>query len=75
MIFSLAGQSKDMAPTYAIAAVTIIGYTGFMAGPLIVGAISEAFGMQWAFALMGVLSMAIIAISLLIRKHHQVVEE
>lgn len=75
MIFSLAGQSKDMAPTYAIASVTIIGYTGFMAGPLIVGAISEAFGMQWAFALMGVLSMAIIAVSLLIRKHHQVVEE
>ena len=75
MIFSLAGKSKDMPPAYAIASVTIIGYSGFMAGPLIVGSISEAAGMKWAFALMGVLSMAIMGITIFIRKHHRKDEE
>ena len=75
MIFSLAGKSKDMPPAYAIASVTIIGYSGFMAGPLIVGSISEAAGMRWAFALMGVLSMAIMGITIFIRKHHRKDEE
>lgn len=70
MTYSLAGQSKEMAPGYAIASVTMVGYIGFLAGPLVVGNISESIGMQWAFGLMGVLSISIIWITLLVKKHH-----
>jgi predicted MFS family arabinose efflux permease len=70
MIYILAGQTKTMAPGYAIASVTMIGYVGFLAGPLIVGSISEAVGLQWAFALMAVLSAAIIGIAVLVRRHN-----
>lgn len=70
MIYSLAGRSKEMSPGYAIASVTMIGYAGFLAGPLLVGSISEAVGMEWAFGLMGILSLAIIALTLVIRKIH-----
>lgn len=71
LIYILAGQSKDMAPGYAIASVTMVGYVGFLTGPLLVGTISEEAGMQWAFALMGFLSMIIIVITLLVKKHHR----
>lgn len=67
MIYMLAGQTKDMSPGYAIASVTMVGYVGFLSGPLIVGTISEHMGMQWAFALMAVLSMAIVGISILVK--------
>lgn len=72
LIYILAGQSKDMAPGYAIASVTMVGYIGFLTGPLIVGAISEAAGMQWAFALMFLLSTAIIGITVLVKKHQNI---
>ena len=71
MIYSLAGQSKDMSPGYAIASVTMVGYIGFLLGPLVVGNISESLGMKWAFALMGVLSLSIIGITVLVKKHHK----
>lgn len=70
IIYSLAGQSKEMAPGYAIASVTIVGYVGFLAGPVLVGIISEAVGMQWAFGLMGLLSICIIWITLVLKKNH-----
>ena len=75
MIYSLAGQSKDMAPGYAIASVTMVGYIGFLTGPLIVGNISESWGMKWAFALMGVLSLSITGITLFVIKHHQLMKQ
>ena len=71
MVYSLAGQSKEMSPGNAIATVTMVGYAGFLAGPLVVGTISEAVGMKWAFALMGILSLAIIGLTVMIRKYHR----
>ena len=75
MIYGLAGQSKDMAPGYAIASVTMVGYIGFLMGPLVVGNISESWGMKWAFALMGVLSISMIGITVLVKKHHKLMKQ
>jgi len=61
--YSLAGQSTKMKPAYAIASVTLIGYVGFLSGPLIVGGLSNRYGMQSAFALMAVLSFCITLLS------------
>jgi MFS family permease len=59
VVYSLAGQSTKMKPSYAIASVTMIGYIGFLSGPLVVGGISGAFGMRYAFALLALLSFCI----------------
>ena len=68
IVYVLAGQSKEMPAAYAIASVTMVGYAGFLAGPPIVGAISEHLGMQWAFALMALFSLGITVMTILITK-------
>lgn len=58
-VYSLASKTKKMKASYAIASVTLIGYIGFLIGPVIVGSVSEAFGMQWSFALVALLCICI----------------
>jgi MFS family permease len=58
-VYSLASKTKTMKASYAIASVTLIGYIGFLTGPVLVGSISEAFGMQWSFAVVSVLCICI----------------
>lgn len=67
-LYSLASKSKKMKPTYAIASVTLIGYAGFMSGPLLVGYISEALGMQWAFGMVAMLCIVICFLILRVKK-------
>lgn len=74
IVYVFAGQSKAMPAAYAIASVTMIGYAGFLAGPPVIGTISEHFGMQWAFALMAVMSLGITVITMLVRsRQHELV--
>lgn len=54
-LYSLAGKSVKMKPAYSIGSVTMIGYAGFLLGPLIVGGLSQQWGMSSAFVLMAVL--------------------
>jgi MFS family permease len=58
-VYSLASKSKKMKASYAIASVTFIGYIGFLIGPVLVGSISEAFGMQWSFGLVALLCLCV----------------
>jgi fucose permease len=67
-VFSLAGQSVKMKPAYAIASVSLIGYAGFLAGPLIVGSLSQSFGMPSAFSLMAALSFCISVLSVILKR-------
>jgi MFS family permease len=59
VLYTLASRSGKLPPAYAIASVTFIGYMGFLSGPLIVGFISEAIGMQWAFGMIGAMAFCI----------------
>lgn len=59
VVYSLAGKSTKVTAGYAIASVTLVGYIGFLSSPLIVGALSESFGMQAAFGVLIVMSLAI----------------
>jgi len=66
IIYSLAGKSTKMSAGYAIASVTMVGYLGFLLSPLILGGLSEKFGMQSAFGFLIVISgtISILAIGL-----------
>jgi len=57
--YSIAGKRSSTVMAYAIASVTTIGYIGFFLNPLLVGGLSEAFGLRWGFALMIAFSLAI----------------
>lgn len=59
IVYSLSSRSQKMPPAYALASVTLIGYTGFLTGPLLVGSISEAVGMQWSLAVVGTVALGI----------------
>lgn len=59
LVYSLSAKTKKMQPGYAIAAVTILGYMGFLTGPVLIGSVSNAWSMQWAFCLMGLLCCCI----------------
>ncbi|MBO9634023.1 MAG: MFS transporter [Chitinophagaceae bacterium] len=60
MVFSMAGKVKNMSGGPAIAAVSTVGYFGFLIVPPVVGFIAEAFSLQWSFALMSLLGLLII---------------
>ncbi|MDF0693859.1 MFS transporter [Aquirufa ecclesiirivi] len=62
MIYSQAGNTRDTSPAMAIAAVSTIAYIGFMLGPVVIGFLSEYFGLQRALVLLimlGVLASGI----------------
>lgn len=60
MIYMLASQSKKMTSHYALQAVTMIGYTGFLIGPLFVGNVSQHWGMSTAFLFLSGISLLIL---------------
>ncbi|MBX3240183.1 MAG: MFS transporter [Chitinophagaceae bacterium] len=57
MVYSLAGRSKTMLPGVALAAVSSIGFLGFLIGPPIIGFISELTNLRFSFALIAVLGL------------------
>lgn len=68
VVYSLASKSKKMAPSYAISAVTMIGYLGFLTGPLLIGTISDKAGMRWAFALVAIFGIFISLLATKVRE-------
>ncbi|HEY1023222.1 MAG TPA: hypothetical protein VGE06_12965, partial [Flavisolibacter sp.] len=52
--------SKKMTSHYALQAVTMIGYAGFLIGPLFVGNVSQYWGMSTAFLFLSGISLFIL---------------
>lgn len=63
IVYVLASRHATMPPAYALSAVTIIGYAGFLLGPLLVGAVSDVLNMQWAFGLVGIMGTGIVVLA------------
>jgi hypothetical protein len=59
LAWSSASRRHPAAPGRAIAAVATCGYLGFLAGPVLVGALAGAIGLRWAVAAAGALVMAV----------------
>ncbi|HEY1165974.1 MAG TPA: MFS transporter [Chitinophaga sp.] len=57
LVLALAGRSQTMAPGIAIAAVSTIGFFGFLVGPPLIGFIAEAASLRWSFALISILGL------------------
>jgi MFS family permease len=51
LVFSMAGKSQNMNTSQALAAVSTVGYLGFLIIPPAVGFIAQAAGLRWAFGI------------------------
>ena len=63
LVYSAAGKSKIMSPGVALAAVSTLGYLGFLFGPPIIGFIAQGFSLRIALGLVVLLSFMIIFLS------------
>jgi len=63
VMFSLAGQQKDMPENLAVPAITTMGYAGVLAGPALIGFVAHSAGLTTAFMAVAA-SMLIVATSM-----------
>ena len=73
-VYALAAQSPKMPPGYALVSVTMIGYMGFLLGPLLIGYTSEIWSMQWAFGIVSIFSLCITGLAMWVRKEKEAME-
>lgn len=60
LVFSMAGKSQTMSSGQALAAISTIGYIGFLLVPPIVGFVAQAAGLRWSFGIIALLGGVII---------------
>jgi len=60
MIFSLAGKSKNMSSSSALASISTVGYIGFLLVPPFVGYIAHASSIRWSFGIIAFFGVMIV---------------
>ena len=63
IVYSAAGKSKTMSPGVALAAVSTLGYLGFLFGPPIIGFLAQGFSLRISFGLVVLLSFMIVVLA------------
>ena len=59
LVYSAAGKSKVMSPGVALAAVSTIGFLGFLAGPPLIGLVAGATSLRISFFIIAFMGMAV----------------
>ena len=70
VLFSAAGRTPGVVPARALAAVTLMGYTAFLAGPPLIGLIAQATTLPAALGLLVVSAGLIVLFAGLVRGRH-----
>lgn len=60
LVFSIAGKSKTMSSGQALAAISTIGYIGFLLVPPLIGFVAQAANLRWSFSIIAILGATII---------------
>lgn len=63
MVYSVAGRSRTMSPGMALAAVSTIGFVGFLIGPPVIGFVAQAFNLRISFILIAVMGLCVTGVS------------
>lgn len=58
-VYSAAGRHSTIPPGIALATVASVSYFGFLMGPPVIGHISNAFGLRYSFALIGIFGIGV----------------
>lgn len=67
IVYMLAAKSKSMTASAAIAAVSSIGFSGFLFGPPLIGFIAQETGLRVALSIVAILGLAIWILSFRVR--------
>lgn len=59
LVYSEAGKSKTLSPGVALAAVSSIGFFGFLFGPPMIGLVAGAFGLPVSFIIIAVMGLSV----------------
>jgi MFS family permease len=62
LVFTMAGKSTTLSSGPAIAAVSTVGYIGFLVVPPLIGFIAQAFSLRWSFAFIALFGLLITAL-------------
>lgn len=63
LVYSAAGRSATMSPGVALAAVSTIGFAGFLIGPPMIGFIAGAFSLRASFTLIAAMGVCVVIVS------------
>ncbi|WP_295796460.1 MFS transporter [Mucilaginibacter sp.] len=63
MVYSAAGKSKTMSPGVALAAVSTIGFIGFLIGPPVIGFIAGLATLRASFVFIAIMGMSVVVLS------------
>ncbi len=63
LVYSAAGRSKVLSPGVALAAVSTIGYLGFLFGPPFIGFVAQAFNLRVSLGLIAILGSCIVVMA------------
>jgi MFS family permease len=63
IVYSMAGKTKTMSAGVALAAVSTIGFTGFLVGPPIIGFVAHEIGLRYALLMVLMLGITILFLS------------
>jgi MFS family permease len=63
MVYSAAGKSKTMLPGVALAAVSTIGFMGFLVGPPVIGFIAGIATLRASFILIACMGISVVVVS------------
>ncbi len=66
--FRRAANLEGVEPGTGVAAVATVAYTGFLAGPPLIGLLAEAVGLRLALALVPLMALAVAALTLALRQ-------
>lgn len=69
LMFAIAGRIPDLPSGAGIAGTATLGYTGFIAGPPVIGFIAEATSLRVSFAMLAVLVSSLIVLAQSVRSH------
>lgn len=74
LVYSEAGKSKTMSKGPAVAAVSTVGYLGFLMVPPVVGFVAQASSLRWSLAIIAPLGIVILWLASGLKKSHDHVE-
>lgn len=68
LVYSEAGKSATVSPGVALAAVSSIGFLGFLIGPPLIGVVSGIAGLQTSFVIIAVMGLCVAVVASLAKR-------
>jgi len=68
IVYILAAKNPSMPPSASLAAVSSVGFTGFLVGPPMIGFLAEAIGLRWALTVLMFLGSMIWVLSFRVKQ-------